>query len=760
MRHLTVQQISASLDGALSGVSLELVVRHLSSCHECRERHSRLTKQDDSLRRLLACDFAEVFFDDMFVRLTAVLEAESRGKMPPEHSRPPELPPLSPERPASRQMHRPKSAEMRNPALPSEEEQKRRVTEELKAAEAVALNSLEQLMRDMQEGRKAVSAAPADSASTPASPPATSAERRAHPPSLIELPAEVLASLRQVGLTPSAPPAPKPVSAEPEHVADPPAPEPVAEEPEYVAEPPAPAPVEEPEVASQPEAEPEPEPVAEVPEDSEQGVFEENTLTWVVVDGPLPQGPGIDGESEEDESEEVSPVDEAPAAEPEPIHVSEPEPIHVPEPEPVQAAEPEPVQAAEPEPVQAAEPEPIHVPEPEPEPEPVQAAEPEPIHVPEPEPVRAADPEPIHVPALESLRAPEPAHAPPPEPVRAPEPVHARAAEPIPAPAPAPALVRAQQPVAKQVADKTPSQGRPAPTPNPVDDPYADYEERLVRTPPRHSRYIPPRRPRKRHVGLVIAGVVVFAMALGSLGYLPTVIRVPVPDLPRPHIPRIEVVKVPLSSSGRPAGRNPGARTVSSEPSDAAGQTRTANQNDAGPQVVLPPNDTPVEAPPQEPARVTEVEPASTLTTAVVPVGVPAASAGPSSPPVETAQPSRVEPARTTPVPERREPARSAPAPKPVVSKPAEPEMDTGASWPLLCGVVLDDTGAPVAGARVSLADLDLSARTDRRGRFCVAAPPGDRTLSVVAQGFATHRRIVSLGAAGLDVSITLPAAP
>jgi hypothetical protein len=73
---------------------------------------------------------------------------------------------------------------------------------------------------------------------------------------------------------------------------------------------------------------------------------------------------------------------------------------------------------------------------------------------------------------------------------------------------------------------------------------------------------------------------------------------------------------------------------------------------------------------------------------------------------------------------------------------------------------VLDDAGSPVAGARVALADLDLSARTDRRGRFCVAAPPGDRTLSVVAQGFATHRRIVSLGASGLDVSITLPAAP
>ena len=231
--HLTVQQISASLDGALSGVSLELVVRHLSSCHECRERHSRLTKQDDSLRRLLACDFAEVFFDDMSARLNAVLEAESRGQMPPEHSRPPELPPLSPERPASRVMPKPKSAEMRNPALPSEEEQKRRVAEELKAAEAAALSSLEQLMRDVQQGRKEETAPAAESTTAPASPPGKPADKLALPPSLMSLSADVLASLREVGKTKpvSEPVAERPIADEPpiaEPVAAEPADEPIA----------------------------------------------------------------------------------------------------------------------------------------------------------------------------------------------------------------------------------------------------------------------------------------------------------------------------------------------------------------------------------------------------------------------------------------------------------------------------------------------------------------------------------------------------
>jgi len=81
-------------------------------------------------------------------------------------------------------------------------------------------------------------------------------------------------------------------------------------------------------------------------------------------------------------------------------------------------------------------------------------------------------------------------------------------------------------------------------------------------------------------------------------------------------------------------------------------------------------------------------------------------------------------------------------------------------SWPLLCGEIVDETGAPVAGARVLLADLDVGARTDRRGRFCLSAPPGDRTLSVVALGFATQRRTVSVAAGAADLHLVLKPAP
>ncbi|HEV2105033.1 MAG TPA: zf-HC2 domain-containing protein, partial [Candidatus Eisenbacteria bacterium] len=79
MRHLTVQQLSASLDGALAGVSLELVVRHLSTCRECRDRHARLSKQDDALRRLLAWDPGEPALEDLAIRVETMVDADANA---------------------------------------------------------------------------------------------------------------------------------------------------------------------------------------------------------------------------------------------------------------------------------------------------------------------------------------------------------------------------------------------------------------------------------------------------------------------------------------------------------------------------------------------------------------------------------------------------------------------------------------------------------------------------------------------------------
>lgn len=79
MIHLTVQQLSSALDGALGGPSLELVVRHLARCHECRDRQARLARLDDALRRLLAQDPHEFFLDDLGRRAESIVVAVARG---------------------------------------------------------------------------------------------------------------------------------------------------------------------------------------------------------------------------------------------------------------------------------------------------------------------------------------------------------------------------------------------------------------------------------------------------------------------------------------------------------------------------------------------------------------------------------------------------------------------------------------------------------------------------------------------------------
>jgi hypothetical protein len=59
----------------------------------------------------------------------------------------------------------------------------------------------------------------------------------------------------------------------------------------------------------------------------------------------------------------------------------------------------------------------------------------------------------------------------------------------------------------------------------------------------------------------------------------------------------------------------------------------------------------------------------------------------------------------------------------------------------------------------VLLADLQLGALTDRNGRFCLSAPIGARTVSVIALGFATQRRVVTIGARTPELAVTLRSA-
>ena len=86
---------------------------------------------------------------------------------------------------------------------------------------------------------------------------------------------------------------------------------------------------------------------------------------------------------------------------------------------------------------------------------------------------------------------------------------------------------------------------------------------------------------------------------------------------------------------------------------------------------------------------------------------------------------------------------------------PAPTQVEVG----LLCGMIRDEDGRPIAGARVMMADVGVAVVTDRNGRFCVTAPKGDRTLSILAMGFQTLRQMVSVGRQTDELSITLHSA-
>jgi hypothetical protein len=88
----------------------------------------------------------------------------------------------------------------------------------------------------------------------------------------------------------------------------------------------------------------------------------------------------------------------------------------------------------------------------------------------------------------------------------------------------------------------------------------------------------------------------------------------------------------------------------------------------------------------------------------------------------------------------------------------AAQELRMESSGPALCGTVRDASGRPLEGAQVAIADLGATARTDARGRYCVAAPPGTHTLTVMAVGFRDVRLEVESGPNEGEHDVTLAA--
>ncbi len=127
-------------------------------------------------------------------------------------------------------------------------------------------------------------------------------------------------------------------------------------------------------------------------------------------------------------------------------------------------------------------------------------------------------------------------------------------------------------------------------------------------------------------------------------------------------------------------------------------------------------------------------------------VAVPEATAQKGAPPPSSGMANEAAPHKDAAARAKTQQARQA----------AEPLQSSSATR--VCGTVRDDSGRPVSGAQVVIADLGVTARSDASGGFCVDAPAGEHTLAVMAVGFAESRRNVEVGTRTPTVDFTLAA--
>ena len=280
------------------------------------------------------------------------------------------------------------------------------------------------------------------------------------------------------------------------------------------------------------------------------------------------------------------------------------------------------------------------------------------------------------------------------------------------------------------------------------------------------------RRKRTGHPVLVACTALVL-LALVSLPFLPEVIRIQLPGEWQPRVPRVEFM--------------PHEQTAPPTPTPSQPQLQLAEH--AAIEPVLVPRDParPV-APAPAPIESVATRPrlSASDTAASLPVAPPKHEATKPRPVTTSAHAER-------PAPQKKPAPASRPAPPPapehvtygedhpvtivpvqvktevnlVSSAPSKPagqatdsDSASDAALPLLCGVVVDEAGAPVEGARVTLAAPLLTVRTDKRGHFCVACAPGERNLLVEMTGFAPATRAVTLTGPMVETRITLALAP
>lgn len=247
-----------------------------------------------------------------------------------------------------------------------------------------------------------------------------------------------------------------------------------------------------------------------------------------------------------------------------------------------------------------------------------------------------------------------------------------------------------------------------------------------------YAQRAPVPEPRRHGPGGKAMILALLVLALFALPFLPDAIRITLPDRWFDQIPRIEFVR-----HGSP--EDEAATAQAPPPAPAAPALADSSEREAAPvakKVAPKPKPRPRKVKRTPPPAPVEEEPEEEEE-AGLPLW-PDRSA--------TYVPMRV----TTSV----ELARGAPRPASTPAPPAESVPE--ASWPLLCVEVVDSAGVGLEGVRVDLVSPPLSVRTDRRGRFCLACPPGPRTLQIAHPGYAPVTRDLSLSAATLETRIPL----
>ncbi len=73
--HLTPEQLSALVDGALAGRARDEAERHLATCAACRDALAALSAQEEALRRTLTHDPGEAYFESFAGRVQERIRA-------------------------------------------------------------------------------------------------------------------------------------------------------------------------------------------------------------------------------------------------------------------------------------------------------------------------------------------------------------------------------------------------------------------------------------------------------------------------------------------------------------------------------------------------------------------------------------------------------------------------------------------------------------------------------------------------------------